>query len=721
MLAHRIIARIANARRNFVTDTRGNVALLFGLMSMVLFMAMGGGLDFARAYLARQKLSQVATMACQYASRPAIVDTSTSSYGGSNGSAAYINNVTGFISTTWQTQKVNLTQTNGTPFTYTPGGAANVNLTATMPTTFIQIVGINSVSLAAQSHCYDNVAAITQKVPDSNGQFVLKESFEANGTAGGYTFYKPNGTVGTQATPTAYTSATGYTGSSGTQWHITGYCLEQDSVGVIESTVADGNFSVELDCDNGSGTKGNSAISTQAYLAAGTYELRYNYTSRVDYPNYNPTYICGTAASDLSWANDTNSSGGPVANALRSNQINVYLDVNNPVTNAPPNHTTIDGTQSLPGSNLIDMCVYAQNWVERSVTMSVTTPGYYWLTFAADGTSDSYGGQLDNIRLCRVTCTGTVQDNFPSAWTAGKVLFADTFESPVYLPNFLTSINTAANMNNSLGTSGPSSGWPNQSTSGWVTTPYNQIQYDLASAGQGNQNVDLDMYIGVSDNRAITRSFLLDPGYYQVSYKYVSNALFPSVPPTCTAAPNSTSSLSKYATGSATTLASLRLYPAYSYTLANDTNIVGVFMSNGQLVSTPIGGGAFGSLTSYSNPDGTVTTTPKVSPISVNLSSYNLSQYNPVIDLCGYAGTWQSRSVNILITKPGYYWLTFAALGTADQIGGAIDDIKVTVLGSPYMSSPPSSSLTTIPVPDPQPGSSVAFTGFTITANPLTP
>ena len=325
---------------------------MFGLTSTLLFMAMGGGIDLSRAYLARQKLSQVATLACQYASRPAIVDTSSSSYSGSNGGATYTSNVNNFITTTWQSQKVGLVQTNAAPFNYTKNGPATVSLNSSVSTAFLQMFGFNSIPIGAQTHCYDNLTAVPQRTPNPPGQYLLRESFEKGGTSGGFTYYKPNGTIGTQSSPTSYSSGTAYTGANGVQWHVTGYCVEQDSAGVIKQNVADGGFSVELDCDNGSGNQGNSSITTLVYIPSGSYELRYNYASRVSYPNYEPVYLCSSAASDLSWANDTNSQGGPVANALRTNQMNVYLDLNNSASNVPPTHTTIDGTQQLDGSNL---------------------------------------------------------------------------------------------------------------------------------------------------------------------------------------------------------------------------------------------------------------------------------------------------------------------------------------------------------------------------------
>jgi hypothetical protein len=53
-------------------------------------------------------------------------------------------------------------------------------------------------------------------------------------------------------------------------------------------------------------------------------------------------------------------------------------------------------------------------------------------------------------------------------------------------------------------------------------------------------------------------------------------------------------------------------------------------------------------------------------------------------------------------------------------MGGAIDDVKLTALGSLYMSSPPSGAVL-IPVASPQNGATTSFTGFSIISDPLTP
>jgi hypothetical protein len=690
----------------FLRQESGQIAVMFGLTVMALLLGAGAGTDLMRAYQTRQKLSEVATLTCQYSSRPSVVQMANSAYVAPSGGQTYSSAVTAYLSSVLTSQKVGWTQTNATPFTYTSGGPANVSLSANVPTTLMRVVGFTTIPVAATSHCYDSPDAIPPATPSGN---LLEEGFEAT-DGQGYTFYQIAGHPYTSPTNTFVPQAT-YTGAGGTAWYATGYCLETDAAGIISASVPEGSRSAELDCDNGSGSAGNSAISTKAYLPVGNYELRFFYRSRVDYPNYVPDYLCGSSASDLTWANDTNSSGGPVANALRTNQMNVYLDLDS--SGAPPMHTTMLGGQQLAGSNLVDMCVYSKTWVERSVRVFANSPGFYWLTFAADGLSDSYGAQVDYIRLCPQTCTGTLQDNYPSTWLAAnnggvnKVLFRDTFDSPTYAATSgCTQCATNGNMNNSVGTSGTaSSGWPNLAASGWATGPYNNMFYYVLNNDsiQGAQHIQLDGNDSGSlaaHNGLISRRFLLTPGYYNVTYNYKASSSVSGIGnPSCGATPAAAG--------------------ITSVTTAKSTNFLASFMSHAQLASTPIGGGALNSTTSYTNPDGTTTTTPTVAPNGISFSAYDPTQPNPVLDICGYASSWQTRSANIQITKIAYYWLTLSALGRADDVGGKIDDVRVTALGSLYMASPPASPVT-IPVPNPQPSARVNYTGFYIVSNPMT-
>jgi Putative Flp pilus-assembly TadE/G-like len=705
-------------KASFVRSRSGNVAILFALSLLVLAIAIGSAIDLGRAYNARQKLSEVAVLGCQYASRPSIVQITTE---GSNGETNYVSNVDGFISASLNGQQFPYVQTVATPFSYSAAAPGNVTLATKVPTTFMNIIGVQNIPVSAFSNC----PSPTSGGQNISGQYIIQEGFgnvpndpcnaswcviDQNGQGGDPSLYSP------ATSSSSFPSTPSYIGAEGIDWYITGYCLEIDLGGTTPTGAAAANPSknaAELDCNSngGPGPAGDSAITAKVYLSTGNYELRYDYQSRVDYPDYDPDYICGSTASDVSWANDTNSVGSPTPNALRNNQIGVYLD---PVVGAaPPMHWTTDGTVELAGSDLIDVCVYGQNyWRERSVRLYVSTPGDYWLTFSADGQNNSYGGELDNIRLCTDTCPGTLNDNFPPSWAAGSTLFEDNFESPVYPSNLSL---REGNIAESDGTSGTSaSGWPSLAASGWAIAPINGVFYWTQGCPQGNQCLLLTYS---TDNLLISRPFLLDPGYYQVSYDYESEMIF--------------SNLSGAYCGSTPTAAGYpvlaNVYGSGKLIVTNnggpvtpeDSNTVGVFMSHAQLASTPNFITVPGQASTYTNPDGTTSTTPEVAPNGINLANYDPAQVDPLLDMCVYASSPQQRSVDVLIEKPAYYWLTFAAFGQA-PVGGIIDDFKLTALGSPYMNSPPSNPVI-IPTPSPQSSSPVAYPGYEIIADPLAP
>ncbi|MFZ0421910.1 MAG: TadE/TadG family type IV pilus assembly protein [Xanthobacteraceae bacterium] len=702
-------AKLRNAVTDFRTDSRGNVALLFGLTVVMIFGAVGAGLDLSRAYQTRQKLAEVAMLGCQYATRSTIDAPVAASNSGTLQQADYVAAVTAYIQKSLTSQKLAQPQTNAAPFTYTAGGSAQVTLAATVPTLFMQIAHVNTIPISVTANCFTQIVQVTP----NTSPYVLQEGFETHAVSSNLDWYLPSGTVypysdGVHTFPkvTTFNPANTYTGSDGATWVIMGYCVETDlaRVGGNNTTTPQGSYSAELDCDNGSGTAGDSSISNKQYLNVGEYELRYFYRGRIDYPDYDPEYICGSAASDVSWATDTNVSYGSVSNNAKNNQIDVFLDPDN--NNSAPTHLINDGSMSLAGSNLIDSCVYSNNWIQRSVRIDITTAGYYWLSFAADGTNNSFGGQLDQIQLCVATCPGSLQDNFP--FTSSEALFEDTFETPTYSGS---PYNTYGNMNNSDGTS---SVW-NESGNGWANAPTNQIPYWTSGCPQGNQCVEL----GWNSNSLIARHILLDPGYYQISYRYVSSVTFSNLSGVyCGSTPNA-ANISTLSANSGTGKDRVSGVN-HSGTIANDTNTVGVFMSHAQLASTPNTGNALGSTTSYTNPDGTTTTTPTVAPNGISLTSYNSGQVNPLLDICGYAANAQTRTAYVSIQKPAYYWLTLAALGTSDAFGGQIDDVKITALTSPYYATYASSAVT-IPVPSPQPSSDVTYTGFYIIADVLEP
>ena len=759
-LIMRLITGLRTITRTFALDRRGAVAVTFAVSAVPLMVAVGAGIDLERAYTARQQLSAVAALTCQYANRPTVVTLAF----GSGGSTAYIASVKSYYALALADQNASWTQTTATPFTYSQGGAGTVTLTASVPTSIMQIIGITGVPVGVSVQCFAALASTPQQPAPDATALLVNEGFE-NAASDPVTWYLPSGTNApysyrTVVNPVVSTPPTkaGYVGTNGSEWIIMGYCLEVDKQPRTANTAAEGTHSGELDCDNGSDSAGNSSISTKVYIAVGTYELRWDYASRVPNTYYGTSYVCGTTAADTSWANDTSywSSGNNYGK--RTNQINVYLDQN--TTGSPPVHTTIDGTQQLAGSNLIDLCVYSYppptgttaypwGWIERSVPISVTIAGYYWLSFAADGANDSFGGLLDNIRLCPGTCPNTpypLSDNFPATWlpTGGTnvVLFEDTFESPTYY-NGSDSIGKTYN-----GAHYNNNGYPNLSTGsssvwgetgqGWAMAPTNQLPYWTALCPQGNQCVELGWNANViGGNSLVARPFLLVPGYYQVSYQFVSevtfttatNSYYCGATPTGAGLPTSNSSD-----------ATLRPGGGDMGTRVHDTNAVGVFMSHAQMASTPNPSTTLGSTSTYTNtalnsdgsialnsdgtPKTTTSTTPTVPPNAINLSSYTVSKTSPLLDLCGYANSAQTRTQSVLILKTGFYWLTLAALGTVDPFGGQIDDVQIIALGSPYSTTASASSYSssgtgrvTIPGPSPQPGDTIYYTGFSITAD----
>ena len=750
------VSKLLTIWHRFRRSSSGQIAVIFALASTAIVVATGAGIDLSRGYIARQRLSQVATLTCQFSTRPSVVQTANTTYSGTNGFQTYLNAVNSFAATSLTSQHwsgtlptasappngpnpvpyFTATAASGSgsaPASYAPSNAVT-ELFATVPTTFLNIIHVSTMAVHAKVSC--NEAGTTPQIV--NPGTVLQEGFETS--CAYYCDTNPSGGSGNLSTPTSTIPSTpSYTGATGTQFYITGYCLEIDHTGVINSTSPEGSHTAELDCDNGSGTAGNSSITSKVYLEIGNYELRYFYRSRVFQQTMDPAYVCGSTAGDVAFVSPTTTVAG---RAIRTNQINVYLDQ---VGASPPYHTTQDGTQTLSGTNLIDTCVYSQDWVERSVKIVVTAPAFYWLSFAADGANDSYGGQLDNIRVCQELCAGTPKDDFPSAWTtliaSGTPLFKDTFHSAVpYVANTAYSTDTAAYLASATSiTSISQAGWPYAPLTGWATAPNNQITYvTQGGSGSGGQYIELDNCATTcsNGNRSISRGFLLDPGYYQITYNYMSMTNFTGSSGSYCYYPY-TYNPTFGSWGTQTVAPTLtRYHPTTPATTANgSTNILEVFMANGQSISTPIADPTQISqtATNYYNPgSSTPSSTATYPPDSINSSAYNYNQVNPMLDTCGYSANyvWLPRTVNIKIVKTGVYWLTFSAnQSAADGAGAGIDGVTLSAIGSYAMANPPvsTSTLSTvqIPAPSPQPdtiyNNSGAFTGFYIIANPFNP
>ncbi len=235
-------------------DAQGGVAIIFALSATALVAFLGAGLDLSRAVVARQELSNVATMACQYSTRPSVYSVA---YSNSNGVQTYQTQVNSFITQSLSNQNFTLTQSTSTPFTYAAlGSAGQVSLSASVPTLFLPIVSINSLPVSVTISC----AVAQQQTQTTAGTVILSESFENSACSGAcWSSFQPSGARNSFiSTPVStFPSNVGYVGTTGTEWTIMGYCLEIDASGVIRTSSADGTHAAELDCDNGSGTAGD--------------------------------------------------------------------------------------------------------------------------------------------------------------------------------------------------------------------------------------------------------------------------------------------------------------------------------------------------------------------------------------------------------------------------------------------------------------------------------
>ena len=77
----KVWSRFTASLRRFGSDGSGQIVIIFALASTAIVVAVGSGIDLSRAYVARQKLSEVATLTCQFANRSSIVATANTTYG----------------------------------------------------------------------------------------------------------------------------------------------------------------------------------------------------------------------------------------------------------------------------------------------------------------------------------------------------------------------------------------------------------------------------------------------------------------------------------------------------------------------------------------------------------------------------------------------------------------------------------------------------------------
>lgn len=423
--------------------------------------------------------------------------------------------------------------------------------------------------------------------------------------------------------------------------------------------------------------QGNASMSRKLFLNRGTYELRYWIRDRITNSNYDPAWICGSKTEDVNWAGEGSAEWG-----YQTNRVGVYLD------RAPNDEPPKDLTPETHG--LIDVCAATgAKWIERSVKITTDASGYFWLTFQAEGTNDGAGGLLSTIKVCRDACKETQHHNFP--WARNTTLYKEGFETPVSAQAATLWYETT------LDKSGENLGWPKLAP-GWTTWPANQIEFQSWTAKEGKYSIELDATVSatgevtagqaVDVNRAISRRFILAPGYYNVSYYYMSRD---------TQAPTVMCGLDSFDADMA------RLWRNQSWRqYAPDSMMVRVYMDSDRTFSHPVSEPKYLAVATWANPYGVKGALLPKLPATP-------------IDVCIVSKNYVKRSADVKITKPGFYWLTMRAEGVAEGMGAIVDDFIFSALG-PLSDAAPK-NVVTIPAPGVAVGTILRARGYEFVAN----
>lgn len=129
--------RLTAFLRRWVSDTRGNYAIMFALALVPILIAIGAAIDISQAYVVKQRMTRA-------------LDDAGLAVGG----------MTGLTATQIQTYAQNYFNANypaskigvpGTVSVTTSGNLVNLSVSATMPTSIMSIVGINTINISASS------------------------------------------------------------------------------------------------------------------------------------------------------------------------------------------------------------------------------------------------------------------------------------------------------------------------------------------------------------------------------------------------------------------------------------------------------------------------------------------------------------------------------------------------------------------------------------------
>ena len=457
---------IARLARRFRAARRGNIAMMTALLMMPMMGLMGLAVDYGNALFVKSRLDQAAQAAAvaaanaarnvvQSANRAdpafdqAAIDSSALAEGRQIGANIFNAQLGVVINGSAAAPSVVVTRVSNT-------FSAKVTYSATLNTYFARLFNFNTFNLnGARSILIGMVDAPNTASMIRNT--VVDEKWVTPGTV----------QSGDPNTPVINDWYSGTPGSAIPLSPPGGSLLNGAPVTPPSAYIQVGGVL--------NGVPMAPIISKKVYLLSGNYEFRYWYKSTVVYPDYEPVYICGSVEGEMHWVTATatrtleSSRGSSTTNGggAQTSRVGAYLVpiLTNPqLATTPPaaGRMKQDGTLTLPNNfpqppalpwsstnrrpdnsqNRIDICTYSSRWIQRSVPLSITSPGYFWLSFVAEPptkttTTTSAGSTtivnavngfyLGRVQLCEVQCSEPLNNNWP--WAYGTNLYTADFTS----------------------------------------------------------------------------------------------------------------------------------------------------------------------------------------------------------------------------------------------------------------------------------------------------
>jgi Flp pilus assembly protein TadG len=357
--------------RSFLKDTRGVSALMFGLATPMVAIAVGGGIDYSQAASRRQRIASAVELACQHAAQEVYYQKSQSGADPKKDYGPTIKKIA--------TDKITDAEISGISGTTVSSTIVNDTMTITASAAsanaFGGILGYQTISVGVTRNC--TVAAAPPPGTGTPGKVLLVESFENNHNVASNSW-------------TVLNNWNGWNTQSGKGG------IEINGIpSLAANEIRFGNFFAELDshCYT-SGCKTNSNMWREfTNLEVGNYELSYWYISRERNSAYAGQTLCA-------YKTDAKAVWDKLKAATwreQTNRIEVFFQKKS-------------GTYTTPSQDVdkatdqVDVCVHTDKWTERKIVLNVATKGTYRIFFQAAGREDTYGGLIDYIRFCSDSC-----------------------------------------------------------------------------------------------------------------------------------------------------------------------------------------------------------------------------------------------------------------------------------------------------------------------------